>query len=449
MATIFTLLDSDLPDPEPVEVSPITEAASTAAAKLISSSAFNSLTHITESTNSICDSFTARDAFVAAAGPRLTLPDTGLGLIGSSAGFGSLSVINEAMDRFCSSYTITDRIAEAVDSLVPKMPKLGVIGSLVGFPTQSTFAAAGTRIFDNFTATENFMKTAGQRLNFLPDTVATIGSSIGVGSLSRINEAMDRFHDNLAITGRIAEAVGSLAPKMPSLELPLFKVFRMREFEAWQLLSAGMLDQLSSINRWVRRLGASIVWEARAALAAYERGDARPMLLFIANHLRLRPPTHDHAQALALALWEGSWEQTVDLQDERSVLLALGRHAREGDYEEWRHEVAGKKIGRLDMEALSAWRTREPGPEALAIAAVTPWEEQFQTPGVRYAANRLKEDERAVARAWAENHPIPWTRAPELVEQEPKMGERVRLKLHRLGEDFNARTQARFLGEGA
>jgi hypothetical protein len=49
---------------------------------------------------------------------------------------------------------------------------------------------------------------------------------------------------------------------------------------------------------------------------------------------------------------------------------------------------------------------------------------------------RLNEQELAVVRVWSENYPIPWTKAPGLVQQDEAQGEHNRRKLIRLGREW-------------
>ncbi|MEW2320479.1 hypothetical protein AB0926_04930, partial [Streptomyces griseoincarnatus] len=201
-----------------------------------------------------------------------------------------------------------------------------------------------------------------------------------------------------------------------------------------------LLTPMRSVARRIERLGAPIVWAARAALDAYLDGDHDPMHEFLYTHLRLRPPTEDHAQALAMALFLREWEKEVDLQDADAVRAILRKHAREGNDLDGDHQVMGRMIGHLpeELELLSP----APGPEVLAIARVVPWSEHFDNRYVRYATRRLKETEQRVARVWAENPEINWLQAPELVDQDIAMGTRVRRKLLRAGDQIIERAAA-------
>lgn len=205
------------------------------------------------------------------------------------------------------------------------------------------------------------------------------------------------------------------------------------------------LHPLRSINRLLDRLGAPIVWEARAALNSYQQGDSGPMREFLHDRLRLRPATEDHAQALAFALLLREWENHVDLQDADAVRLALRACAREGNLLDSDHQVMGRSVGHLPVGI--DLRSPEPGPEEVAISAATPWADRFDNRHVRYATKRLKSNEQRVARAWAENSELNWQQAPRVVDMDVEMGSRVRRKLLRAGGEIVRRTEAQILGE--
>ncbi|MDG9688267.1 hypothetical protein QC334_37020 [Streptomyces sp. DH18] len=205
------------------------------------------------------------------------------------------------------------------------------------------------------------------------------------------------------------------------------------------------LYPLRSINRLLDRLGAPIVWKARAALDSYQQGDSGPMREFLHDRLRLRPATEDHAQALAFALLLREWENHVDLQDADAVRLALRACAREGNLLDSDHQVMGRSVGHLPVGI--DLRSPEPGPEEVAVSAATPWADRFDSQHVRYATKRLKSNEQRVARAWAENSELNWQQAPLLVDMDVEMGSRVRRKLLRAGGEIVRRTEAQILGE--
>ncbi|MDW8805501.1 hypothetical protein P1P68_12110 [Streptomyces scabiei] len=300
------------------------------------------------------------------------------------------------------------------------------------------------RLSAQFTATGTFAE-AMNRTRRSP--VSMLGSS----ALERLS-LFDASAARLVSTGVMGRSLASLSLNMPEFH-PFGDAMASVRNCAFGMpgltgllrgLPDGLLEPLRSVTRLLERLGAPIVWLARAALEAYLHGDHEPMREFLYTHLRLRPPTEDHAQALALALLLRKWEEQVDLQDADAVRAVLRKCAREGNDLDGDHQVMGYKIGHVEegMDLLSP----SPGPEDLAIATVVPWAERFDNRHVRHATGRLKDPEQTVARVWAENAPINWRQAPLLVGQDVAMGERVRRKLLRLGDDIVARAKRQIPG---
>ena len=309
----------------------------------------------------------------------------------------------------------------------------------------SLFDTGITRLSTQLTALDTFAEAMNSFARRSP--VSILGSS----TLEKLS-LLDTTAARLASTGTLDSGLASLRLKMPE-----FNPFGDAMASAWNRpfdmpgltgllrgLPDGLLEPLRSITRTLERLGAPIVWMARAALDAYLHNDHEPMSDFLFTHLRLRPPTEDHAQALAMALILREWEKQVDLQDADAVRAVLRKCAREGNDLDGDHQVMGYKIGHMEegIDLLSP----TPGPEDLAIATAVPWTEHFDNRHVSYATGRLKDTEQRVARVWAENAPINWRQAPELVGQDVAMGERVRRKLLRLGDDIVARAKAQIPG---
>ncbi len=341
--------------------------------------------------------------------------------------------------------------------------------------------------FGDAIASVGFAKLAGSRL---ADSSRVLGIPSTLKKLSLLDTGIARLSTQLTALDTFAESMSDFARRSPtsilgssalerlslfdtpaarlastgfmkgglaSLRLPEFNSFGIATASAWNRvidlpgftgllrgLPDGVLKPLRSITRLIECLGSPIVWLARAALDAYLHGDSEPMREFLYTHLRLRPHTEDHAQALAMALLLREWEEQVDLQDTDAVRAVLQKCARDGNDLDGDHQVMGYKIGHMKegIELLSS----APGPEALAIATVVPWAEHFDDRHVRNVTGRLKDAEQRVARVWAENAPINWRQAPELVGQDVAMGERVRRKLLRLGDDIVARAKAQIPG---
>ncbi|WP_031191194.1 MULTISPECIES: hypothetical protein [Streptomyces] len=182
--------------------------------------------------------------------------------------------------------------------------------------------------------------------------------------------------------------------------------------------------------------GYLLVAEAKKAYCAYEHGDARPLKEFISKQLRFLDRLDDRCQALALALLTGDWKRSINVSDARAVRRALTRAVREGNDLEGDHQAGKRRIGYHEDRDLDL---RVPGPEDLIISQVLPWHETFEDRRVRYTLGKLHPTEREIARAWAENPPIPWNLAPELVGAEAPAGERVRRKVRRLGIEASRR----------
>ncbi|MFD7137661.1 hypothetical protein [Streptomyces sp. NPDC059894] len=257
----------------------------------------------------------------------------------------------------------------------------------------------------------------------------------GIASLATIGIADDTLH---AFRDLDLPTLNSLGDSLASVWSHVFDIPELAGL--LRGLPDDLLTPLRSVARRIERLGAPIVWAARAALDAYLDGDHDPMHEFLYTHLRLRPPTEDHAQALAMALIFREWEKEVDLQDADAVRAILRKYAREGNDLDGDHQVMGRMISHLPegLDLLSP----APGPETLAIARVVPWSEHFDARYVRYATRRLKETEQRVARVWAENPELNWLQAPELVDQDVAMGTRVRRKLLRAGDQIIERAAA-------
>ncbi|MFD5951513.1 hypothetical protein ACFWAZ_28420 [Streptomyces collinus] len=125
----------------------------------------------------------------------------------------------------------------------------------------------------------------------------------------------------------------------------------------------------------------------------------------------------------------------ADLADDRSVRRVLSQYARQGcDFERDR-QIQGFSIGCIPDGREQ--RVTVPGPEDLVIPRLVPWAQQCETESVRYVVGRFDEQEQAALRVWAENHSMPWTKAPALVHQDEAQGEHNRRKLKRLAKDWH------------
>lgn len=383
----------------------------------------------------------------------------------ASAALEKLSLIDTPTTRLAKTGAMSDSLA----SLGLKLPKYNPFGDAIasmGFAKLAGSRLTGSSPMFGFSSTLKELSLFDSGIARLStqftglDTFAEAMSSIARRSPASIlaSSALERLSlfdtpaARLASTGLMGSGLAPLHLRMPE-----FNPFGDAMTAAWNRafdmpgltgllrgLPDGLLEPLRSITRLIERLGAPIVWLARAALDAYLHGDHEPMREFLYTHLRLRPPTEDHAKALAMALFLREWEEQVDLQDADAVRAVLRKCAREGNDLDGDHQVMGYKIGHMEegIDLLSP----APGPEALAIATVVPWAERFDNRHVRHVTGRLKDPEQSVARVWAENAAINWRQAPPMVGQDVAMGERVRRKLLRLGDDIVARAKAQIPG---
>ncbi|MFJ5730929.1 hypothetical protein [Streptomyces paradoxus] len=197
---------------------------------------------------------------------------------------------------------------------------------------------------------------------------------------------------------------------------------------------ADLFAGIRSVADRAKRMGPSALAEARYAFHAYLAGDAEPMKDFLRRCLRLWPVLEDHCQALAVAMFEGAWKHEADLADDRSVRRVLSQYARQECDFERDHQIRRCSIGYIP----DGWEQRDtvPGPEELVIPRLVPWAQQFETESVQYVVGRFNEQEQAVLQVWAENHPMPWTKAPALVQQDEAQGEHNRRKRKRIAKEW-------------
>ncbi|MCX5559476.1 hypothetical protein [Streptomyces sp. NBC_00038] len=237
----------------------------------------------------------------------------------------------------------------------------------------------------------------------------------------------------------VLEGLPHLIPSLPSLAKMAGTLAPLADLIGGHV--ADLFAGVRSVADWAKRLKPSVLAEARYAFDAYMEGDKEPMKEFLRRCLRLWPVLEDHCQALAVAMFERAWEQEADLADDQSVRRVLIRYARQGRDSERDHQIRGASIGYIP----DGWEQRDtvPGPEDLVISRLVPWAQQFETAPVRYVAGQLNEQEQALVRAWSENHPMPWPKASDLVQQDKAQGERARRKLIRSGNEWRRRENNR------
>ncbi|WP_405914512.1 hypothetical protein [Streptomyces sp. NBC_00728] len=355
----------------------------------------------------------------------LSLVDTtAYRLAGAGVLDGGLGSLGRRMSR---RYVFDDAIASAGWGVLRFADTTPLFGVSARLKELSLLDPGIARLSARAAGVDSFAKTISAVAGRSPSPILGF-SALGKSPLTDLS--IGRF----AVPGVAGGGLGTLDGK--------FNPFGDAVSAVWKrgFVMDGLLAPLRSITRLIESLGAPIVWLARAALDAYLHNDPSPMREFLSTHLRIRPATEDHAQALALALILREWETQVDLHDAAAVRAALRTCAREGTDLDGDHQVMGYRIRHLPegTDLLS----RDPGPETLAMTAVVPWAENFDNRDVRNATRQLKERDQHVARVWAENDPITWLQAPQLVGQDTAVGEQVRRRLRRLGNEIAARAEA-------
>ncbi|EPH41469.1 hypothetical protein STRAU_5473 [Streptomyces aurantiacus JA 4570] len=376
--------------------------------------------------------------FVSAAGTQRTHRSRELSFSGSA--LKKLDLFDTAIGRLNTRLTALESLPGAVDVLT-RQPSASILAS-TALTKMDLFGTRAARLSTQVTA-----------LDCLAEAVDALARRTWASTFA--SSALERLSQHGTRSTRLAGlGITGSGPTSPSLRLPGFDPLGEAMATGWNRgsglpaplrgLPEEFLKSLRSVTRLLEHLETPIVWAARMAMNAYRRGDHGPMRELLYTHLHIRPATEDHAQALALALLLREWETQVDLSDADAVRAALRQCAREGNDLDGDHKVKGRWIGHLE-EGIEM-PSPGPGPEDLAIASTVSWSDHFDNRDVRYATGRLKDAEQNVARAWAENGPVNWQEAPLLVGQDVAMGNRVRRRLHRLGDEIVARAKARTPG---
>ena len=408
-----------------------------------------------------------------------------------------LAYLGTAVGEFTerASFGLAPVIA-GIDLLVPRLPNIGevvgkslldglcdhnaVMSGVAGVQPQvlslsqsvnsvwqsSTVDTLG--LLDGLNPARAMLSVVGPQINSM---ASVLGSAVRLSSmadafqpLGGVGELVRRSHVGLA---QVLEGLPALIPPLPSpakMAGALAPLARVTETLAPNgfTVPVGLLQMMQEILRtrpplagfigghvadlfagvrsaadWAKRLRPSVLAEARYAFDAYREGDTEPMKDFLRRCLRLWPVLEGHCQALAVAMFEGAWEHEADLADDRSVRRVLSQYARQGWDFERDHRIRGFSIGYVP----DGWEQRDtaPGSGDLVIPRPIPWAQQFETESVQYVAGRFNEQEQAVLRAWAENHPMPCTKAPALVQQDEAQGEHNRRKLKRIAKEWRRR----------
>ncbi|MET9847856.1 hypothetical protein [Streptomyces ossamyceticus] len=364
--------------------------------------------------------------------PVLQLPNIGE-MVGQSL-LDGLGTRNAALSALASVQPQVLSLSETVNSVL-QSSAVNTLGLLDGLnPARAALSVIEPQI---------------NRLSSMADAFQPLA---GLGALVRQSQvglapAFEGLPALIPPLTSFAKIAGTLAPNRFAIPVGLpqmvQEVLRTRPPLA-DLIGGHVADLFAgvrSVADWAKRLKPSVLAEARYAFEAYMEGDTEPMKDFLRRCLRLWPVLEDHCQALAVAMFERTWEHEADLTDDQSVRRVLVRYARQGCDSERDHQIRGASIGFIP----DGWEQPDtvPGPEDLVIPRLVPWAQQFETAPVRYVAGQLNKQEQALVRAWSENHPMTWPKASDLVQQDEAQGERARRKLHRLGREWRRRENHR------
>lgn len=279
----------------------------------------------------------------------------------------------------------------------------------------------------------------------LPGVEPQINSMVRVpGSAVRLSSMADAFHPLGGVgelVGRshvglaqVLEGLPALIPplpgpaKMAGARAPLAKMTEMPAPDGFTV-PVGLLQMTQEILP-TRPPLADVIGGHVAALFARVRSVAdrakrlRPSVPAEARSQQPRPDSGPPAPATG----SGS-----DAGSPSSTLRRPPGMRRRRDFER-DHQIQGFSIGCVP----DGWEQRVtvPGPEDLVIPRLVPWAQQFETESVQYVVGRFNEQEQAVLRVRAEKHPMPWTMAPTLVQQDEAQGEHNRRKLKRVAKEW-------------
>ena len=206
----------------------------------------------------------------------------------------------------------------------------------------------------------------------------------------------------------------------------------------WRETAEAGLGMLGTLAR-------AAYWAALYARSAVVRGEKGPVASFIEEWLGMRP-TPERVEAVSAALLEEGWD--ADAAEDPDFLLAdlRKRSKRQARVLKpiWETQLNLRYVGSLDQPVLGASGTlltiadQLPDPrtaEDLALAR------EYEQQRLRQVLDRLKPDELQVTSVYAERGELTWAEAAHLAgAADPvAMGERVRRKLKRLGDDHSRR----------
>jgi hypothetical protein len=196
----------------------------------------------------------------------------------------------------------------------------------------------------------------------------------------------------------------------------------------------------------IRRLAQAALAAALRARTAVLYGQDEPVADFIARWLGLRV-TPERIEAVSAALLEEGWDTNVVNSPEQLLSDLKKRTRRQARVLRpiWETQLNNRPIGLLDQPSVTRTVTlstpadlvRDPqSTEDLALCDM--WEQQQR---LRHVLDRLKPDERDVTNLYAQHPQLTWADAARAAgaADPAAMGERVRRKLRRLGEEDKRR----------
>ncbi|MER6522623.1 hypothetical protein ABT246_38055 [Streptomyces sp. NPDC001553] len=350
---------------------------------------------------------------------------------------------DQASDEFDLSAATTDWEdfpVQVADLLAPALSLAKMTAPFAELAAQRNAFLAPALSLAKMTAP--FAELAAQRNAFLMGNVTSMFAAQAV-------RQQDALRTALFLGDSVASALSSVqaASVVASRGLPILGVKEICRLGSTLSLAAAahatwaqsivrdwVSSSLSSVVRIASEFisaaeGRRLLMEAQTAFVAYLNGDNRPMRAFITRQLRLGDRLDDRCQALALALLED--EMLPDLTtDGKQIRRVLTRAARSGCDVESERQILRQRVDYIGDREVALL---VPGPEELVMDSAMPWHENFENRHVLYTVGRLGPRDRDIARAWAENPPLPWTQASPLAGADPAEGESVRRKIKRHG----------------
>jgi hypothetical protein len=256
--------------------------------------------------------------------------------------------------------------------------------------------------------------------------------------LLRNIEAMNSAWDRGLFTVPALPAVA-----LPTVDFSAFETAARLTSELNRLVS--YWRELSTMATWLGRRARSGYLSAMAARYAAVHGKMEPVAEFIATWLGHKKPTKELVEAVAAALLDADWETSPD--DTLQVIRSRAAHHRRAQRPAWETQLRGRRLALLseplpgsDAEGaettVADLLTDRSTPEQLYLR------DAF-SPRVEALLKKLKPEEREVALAYAHGGGFWKDAAAQAGAEDPaKVGERVRKKLKRIGDEDTRRRAA-------